>query len=48
MLHFEKENRQKERMQCAHQQPGRGSPELRDGQKATPAGHRRENVSNHF
>ena len=29
-------------MQCAHQQPGRESPELRDCQNATLAGHSRE------
>ena len=30
-------------MQCAHQQFGRGSPELRDGEKTLPAGYCREN-----
>ena len=29
-------------MQCAHQQPGRESPELRDCQNAILAGHSRE------
>ena len=33
-------------MQCAHQQLVRDSPELRDGQKAIPAGHSRENLRN--
>ena len=33
-------------MQCAHQQPRTNSPELRDGQKAIPAGHSPENLRN--
>ena len=33
-------------MRCAHQQPRRDSPALRDDQKAIPEGHSRENLRN--
>ena len=38
-LNFEEEDLTEDKNADAHQQPGRDSPKLRDGQKAKSAGH---------